>query len=310
MQNNIKFETMEIPENIDQIIADAVQLGERKRKMQKRKKIAISCASVAAALVVCLGIGSKVPEVALAMEKVPIIGKISKYLYDVNYKTGAHGKIYYVEDAQTVVVGENEDTEEHTNDTEKNSIVETKYVTAFDQGIQIIVPEYYWDDNSLFLSMQIISEQPFYNPDESADRSAFEGMIQLFGSMVMSDGEWTVDDTGSGSLNVDGVYLDEHTFVGIAKEEMSRYEESTQQELPDVMDCVVAVKHVKAYLMDSGVVQDLRGTWEFSLKVEREGGTVQIIPINVYSKDGYGILNVKMSPYEVRRCHSGQYDSF
>lgn len=99
MEYREQFETIEIPENIEQIITDAVQLGAHRQIIRRWKKVAYSCIGVAVGLLVAIGVGNKVPMVASAMEKIPIIKEISAFVYEVqNYKKTENGTIYYYEE--------------------------------------------------------------------------------------------------------------------------------------------------------------------------------------------------------------------
>lgn len=264
------YNKIEVPQNLDKVIIDTVQIGNCRRKKRTVQKISIAVAGVAAAFVLCFCVGMGVPSVAQAMQDIPVIGKVFQYLYDLEDYDGR----YNLNAADAKPLSD-----------------KSEMVSAENLGIKVMILEYYCDENSLFLSVQIVSEEPFYEEKEN-DSEIKEGMLQLFGKVNVRCGENILEDVGSGSLNVEGVYLDAHTFVGVAKEEAVKEE-------ADTMQYEVNLKHVKAYLMGDGVVADVRGVWNLDFEVEKEGGTASVIPVRMYSPDKYGILDVKVTPYEI-----------
>lgn len=103
-------------------------------------------------------------------------------------------------------------------------------------------------------------------------------------------------------LNVDGVYLDAHTFVGIARcEWLDAKRESLA--VPDELAYTVIIQHLKVYPHDAYVqnaVLDLRAEWKFSMEICCDEDAVEVLPVNVTGEDGSMIREVRLLPYEIQ----------
>ena len=76
MNNQYGWENIELPKNLDEKIAEAVNNGKSQKRKVVYKRIEYSFAGMAAAFALCFVMGMKFPVVANAMGKVPIIGNV------------------------------------------------------------------------------------------------------------------------------------------------------------------------------------------------------------------------------------------
>ena len=318
MQEKRNWDDIVMPENLDRVIADSVEMGIRRRKTGKWKRVVYPLAGAAAALTVFFGAGFLSPAVLSAMEQVPVLGNIFQYLYDLsgyggNYtqlaenvhqavppeEAGEHGaqiEAMQKNEAQKNEAHDNKAGEEmkHSGDGADHS---EAVVTDEDGGITITVPQYYCDGENLFLSMEIKSSKPFFAEEEEFNGERKEGMIQLF---VKSDFDFLDSETGAGLIpdwKAEGVYLDDYTFVGIAKSKIGRAKENGIT-VPEQFVYTANVTHFKAYCQGLGVVADARGTWQLRMEAQTDEEKRTDILVNAFEKNGYGILNVSLSPYE------------
>lgn len=313
MQEKRNWDDIVMPENLDKVIMDSVERGSRRSKAGKWKRLVYPLAGAAAALTVFFGAGLLSPAVLSAMERVPVLGNIFQYLYDL---TGYDGNYTQLAEnvhlaappeeagepgAQNDAVEKNEaqdntanEKREHSGDGADQS---EAVVTDEDGGITITVPQYYCDGENLFLSMEITSSTPFFTEEEELNGERKEGMIQLF---VKSDFDFLDSETGAGLIpdwKAEGVYLDDYTFVGIAKGKIGQAQENGIT-VPKQFVYTANVTHFKAYCQDLGVVADARGTWQLRMEAQTDDEQRTDVMVNAFAENGYGILDVSLSPYE------------
>lgn len=300
MTNQERMELIELPEELEQVIVKAVDLGRRRKKQVIWKNVGLGCAGAAAACAILVSAGFVSPVAAQAFEGLPAVGKVFTYLYDL---AGYEGRYTHVaEDAKPALPVEQKgaDGEElsqagMTEGQQGAEAGQQKTVTASDAGLTITVKEYFCDKQSLYLSLTIESEAPFV---ESGVEENTKGYIQLFtGEETLSYEGAESFAVGSGSLLAEGVYLDEHTFVGIARSEWRNVREG-DTEIPDELVYTAPVKHVKVYTADG--TPDFRGEWELSMEILCDGDAIEILPVEAAGEDGSRICEVRLQPYEVQ----------
>ncbi len=177
----------------------------------------------------------------------------------------------------------------------QNAAAQQNAVTASDAGITITVNEYFCDRQSLYLSMTIESDEPFF---EGGVEDNMQGSIQLFtrDEVISYEGMDPVS-VGNSSLLADGVFLDDHTFVGIARSEWCSVREQNLV-IPDELVYTASVKHLKMYTGNG--TPDFRGEWELSMDILCEKDGLEILPVTAIGEDGSSICEVRLQPYEIR----------
>lgn len=301
MQEKISWDEIVLPENLDQVILDSVEIGSRQKKAEKWKKVIYPLAGMAAGITIFIGAGFLSPEVANAMGKLPVLGNIFQYLYDL----GEHGEGYtqLAESVHPAVVpdisGIN-NSKKMTDQGDQKDRMEQQDASVWDedQGVIITVPQYYCDDESIFLSVEVKSSTPFMTQEEMTENGSKEGMIQLFVKSALDFLEQGEDDNPIPVLDVKGVYLDANTFVGIAKGKINQQEEAVI-DVPDQFVYTADVTHFKAYCMNLGLVADAKGSWHLQMEAVKDESKKTNYPINIIEDNGYGILNVSATLYEL-----------
>ena len=99
MRQNKIWDNIVIPDEIENVIKNAVNIGYQDVQLSKKKKwvnIAVAMGGVAAIFVLFIGAGFLNPIIANAYSKIPVIGKIFSYFYD--YETY---DVHYEEVAQS-----------------------------------------------------------------------------------------------------------------------------------------------------------------------------------------------------------------
>ncbi|MCM1046553.1 MAG: DUF4179 domain-containing protein [Candidatus Gastranaerophilales bacterium] len=304
MTNQERMEQIVLPKELDQVILEAVNLGRSRKSKMTWKRVGLSCMGAAAAFVLLVVSGFASPVAAQAFEGIPAVGKVFTYLYDLAGYEGRYAQI--AEDARPAVpVGQAETDRKESGQNESVGSLQTAVdqqentgrqdaVTTSDAGITITVNEYFCDKQSLYLSMTIESETPFL---EGEMEENMEGYIQLF----------TKDETlayegaepilvGNSSLIVDGVYLDDHTFVGIARSEWRTIREE-KADIPDELIYAASIGFVRIYTELGS--PEVSGQWEFSMDVLCEKDAITVLPVEVNGEDGSSICEIRLHPYEV-----------
>lgn len=308
MNNQYGWENIKLPKNLDEKIAEAVNNGKSQKRKVVYKRIGYSFAGMAAAFALCFVMGMKFPVVANAMGKVPIIGNVFSYLYGLEGYEGKYTQVAeeakLAERPETVVGTENNaEQPENQAQADDDKTVENlaggetqTVVTAGDQGLTITVTEYYCDKNNLYLSVEVIGEETVF-----ADVAPYaEGAVQFYmADSIRFDDTKPIAGSEDGLL-AEGVFLNENTFIGIARVDIATVAEEHSIELPDTFVYTMSGKHIKAYCMEQGVIYDVRGLWELDMEVICDSDTLQVLPVNAFAENGCGIVEVRQTDYEVQ----------
>ena len=233
MKQNEIWDNIVVPDEMENVIKNAVDRGYQEVKSYKEKKwlnIAITIGGMAVALTLFIGAGFLSPMIAHAYSEISVIGKIFSYLYELEEYDVKYEQI--AESAEPIVsIPKEEYTEEE--------ILADASTQVQESGVEIELQEAYCDGYSLYLSVQVVSDTPFL--DELKENK--EGMIQIFASERITTSNGETVEIGNGSLNLQGVFTDTNTFVGVARsgEALEDYN------LPEEVEYTVTSKHIKVY---------------------------------------------------------------
>lgn len=321
MTSQERMERIELPEELEQVILEAVELGSKKKKQVIWKRAGLGCMGAAAAFAVLVSAGFASPVAARAFEGMPAVGKVFTYLYDLAGYEGRYAQV--AEDARPAIPADQkesgsadfsqgeisggiaagqQETAGQQDAGDQQSITDLQdaesrqsAVTASDAGITITVKEYFCDKKNLYLSMTVESEEPFF---ESGVEENMEGRFHLFtDEETLSYEGMDPYPAGNSALLVEGVYLDDHTFVGIARSEWRNVKEENLV-IPDELTYTALIKHVKIYSQNG--TPDFRGEWKFSMDILCEEDGIEILPVEAAGEDGSSICEVRLQPYEVQ----------
>lgn len=284
MRHNEIWDNIVVPNEMENVIKNAVNIGYQEIKTYKGKNwlnIAITIGGIVAALTLFVGAGFLSPMIANAYSEIPVIGKIFSYLYELEEYDVKYEQI--AESAEPIV---NIPKEEYVEE----EILADASTQVRESGVDIELQEAYCDGYSLYLSVQVVSDTPFL--DELAENR--EGMIQIFASenITISNGEKV--EIGDGSLNLQGVFTDTNTFVGVARsgETLEDYN------LPEEVEYTITSKHIKVYAGD-GVI-DINGQWEYRGMFKCTTQALAVIDVEEIIADEFKLQEIRLQPYEIQ----------
>ena len=284
MRQNEIWENIVVPNEMENVIKSAVNIGYQEVKTYKEKNwlnIAITIGGMAAALTLFVGAGFLSPMIANAYTGIQVIGKIFSYLYELEEYDVKYEQI--AESAEPIVsIPKEEYVEEE--------ILADASTQVQESGVDIELQEAYCDGYSLYLSVQVVSDTPFF--DESTENK--EGMIQIFASENITTSNGQNVEIGDGSLNLQGVFTDTNTFVGVARsgETLEDYN------LPEEVEYTITSKHIKVYAGEE--VTDVRGQWEYRGMFKCTTEALTAIDVEESIADGFMLQEIRLQPYEIQ----------
>ena len=276
-------------EKLDQILKQALApeindreirvRGRRKGKMRKYGKIGkVAAAAVAAAVIGIGGLGYFNPVLAA---KIPLIGKIFEKVEDEIIYSGDYS------DKGTILTNE-----DHAGN------LDTSDYSVSEQGITLTASEVYCDGYSIFLTVNIESED-----------AEFTHIPEHYTSMNVADnrrtagfyigGTWSVDGNSPEMLKntFEGQAIDDHTFVGMLKMDLVE-KVSGSGELDLNVD---GLGYDDDRMLDSEEISSSHwtdGSWNMVIPFEVNGTDVKVVEVG--EKEGNITLDdVVVSPYQV-----------
>ncbi len=251
----------------------------RKDKMMKFGNIGKGAAAAAAAAIIGIGgLGYFNPVLAA---KIPLIGKIFEKVEDNATYSGDYT------DKKTVLTNE-----DHAGN------LDTSDYTVSDQGITLTASEAYCDGYSIFLTVNIESEdadfthipQHYTGMKAADDRTAAGFYI---------DGTWSVDGSAPEWIEntFDGQVIDSHTFAGMLKIDLAeKHTGSGELNLN-----VNGLGHDDDRMLDREEITAshwTEGSWNIVIPFEVNGTDIKTIEVG--EKEGNITLeDVVVSPYQV-----------
>ena len=247
MDYNRMWDSIIVPDEIDSVIMDAVDSGYKIMKMNKKMNwlnAAIYVAGAAAALVLLAGAGFLSPVIANACSKIPFVGNVFSYLYELK---GDGVKFAQIADSAEPIISKDD-----TLPQDKEIYGAKEQGEKNESGIDIKLQEAFCDGYSLYLSMQIVSDTPFLK-DSTGNG---EGVVQLISSESITTKSGECIEIGGGDLRLQGVFTDANTFAGVARSDAAL----ENYDLSDEFEYSLSSKHIMAYLMgQEGKAVDVRG---------------------------------------------------
>lgn len=284
MRQNETWDNIVVPDETENVIKNAVNIGYQEAKAYKGTKwlnIAVTVGGMAAALTLFVGAGFLNPMIANAYSGIPVLGKIFSYLYELEEYDVKYGQI--AESAEPIVTIPKEEYREKETSGDVLTPVQ-------ESGVDIKLQEAYCDGYSLYLSVQIVSDTPFM--DELKDNK--EGMIQIFSSESITTSSGEIVEIGNGSLNLQGVFMDTNTFIGVARsgETLEGFD------LPEEVQYTLTSKHIKVYVGED--VTDVKGQWEYQSAFKCATQALEAKTAEMPLVDGYKLQEIRLQPYEVQ----------
>lgn len=284
MRHNEIWDNIVVPNEMENVIKNAVNIGYQEVKTYKGKNwlnIAITIGGMVAAFTLFVGAGFLSPMIANAYSGIPVIGKIFSYLYELEEYDVKYEQI--AESAESIV---NIPKEEYVEE----EILADASTQVRESGVDIELQEAYCDGYSLYLSVKVVSDTPFL--DELAENK--EGMIQIFASENITTSNGEKVEIGNGSLNLQGVFTDTNTFVGVARSGETLEDYNLQEEV----EYTITSKHIKVYAGD-GVI-DISGQWEYRGMFKCTTQALAVIDVEEIIADEFALQEIRLQPYEIQ----------
>ncbi len=310
MTENKIWKDMEVPMELDSVIIDAVGEGHKRlmRKQQKKRWRAIGLSMATAAVCfTAVVIGFVNPVVARAYSSIPVIGSIFAYLYDtpdtqIPYAQIGESAVPVEEDGEHGETGHGGGDQASQADQPAQPDSEQQESLAAGDGaeaaetqepVQIAMKEYFCDGYSLYLSFEVTSEEPFM--EGVTDIAGKRGGIFLYATEHIATDTGERFQIGAGSLSMEGIFTDEHTFVGIARSEGSLGEYSLTGGMVYEMESA----HMRAFITDEANA-DIRGDWKVSAEITCTKEPLLTESLGQTIRDGFVLKEVAVQPYEIQ----------
>ena len=276
-------------ERLDQILKQALapEISDREIRIHRRRKDKVNklgkigkgaAAAVAAVVIGVCGLGYFNPVLAA---KIPLVGKIfEKIEDDVTYSGD------YTEKGTVL-----------TNEDHAGSL-DTADFTVSDQGITLTASEVYCDGYSVFLTVNIESEDAdfthiprHYTGMNAADERTAAGFY--------IDGTWSVDGSTPVWLEnrFEGEVIDSHTFAGMLKIDLAKKHAGSGELNLDVS----GLGHDDDRMLDAEDISASHwtdGSWNIVVPFEVNESDVKIIEVGE-KKGNITLEDVVVSPYQV-----------
>lgn len=282
MQN--LFEKIKVPqEELDNIVNEKLELI-RKDSRKKRRTKALCGFTAAAACVAALVVFSVSNPVLAA--QLPLIGHL-------------FGR---VEEKQPYY--------RNMDESKVQTIPETAETENVVDGIKVSLSEIYCNTEALYMTVMIESKEGF--PDYLLDNPLIQSL-----DFIMLDAVENFDFTDQPldfPLQVNGEYVDEHTFVGSTRVDFTfgygcsdENGEDTDfvfpEKIPESFRWNMDVRKIYTYYgsspSDSGETYTLNGPWSFDADVTAKQTERIVKEVNDYAPNGMGITTAEKREYEI-----------
>ncbi len=282
--NKKDLDKINLPNNLDNIIDEAINMAhEDKKKNKINKGYKKVFKSIAAGLAIITGIGVGTTTLAYG---VPVIKNAFERIQNEIWNKGDYSK-YATEVNQTVS----------------------------NNGVGITLSEIICDGQNLYVSYVIKSKEPFkyikykYDPVKDDDMTKEEAekieKMQLdYGAKAkVSFTDSELDNSGVSGL--EGRFIDDHTFVGVEEYNLT----SLNMKIPDEFEFTINFNSIVDEGWNSEREKDnvLEGTWNFKVPVKVDKLLSKNIEVNAINNDGIGIKEVIATPIKLKLVTTG-YD--
>lgn len=299
------FDKIPVPEDLDQRVRAGIEEGKKRRKkiaFRKTAKVGMGmAAAVALASVLCIS------NLSFAA-KMPLIGHIFE---QVENNTSVKGDFSQV--AETLTQSTENTADQKADKTVKNAdskngntgidddseVPADGAYTKTSNGITVTLSEVYYNKNAMYIAMSLYSEEPF--PEDIKIKDHVKDYILDFDQAAIS-GENTfsfMPDEKTSLFNyMEGKFVDDHTFAGMLRVDLS----SLETEPTDTFTCHMALDSIRFDNVNFTVADEkiYEGNWDFDLNVKLDTKDTQTVEVNEVNDDGVGLEKVVKTRYELR----------
>ena len=315
-----EYQKIEIPEELDQIVNRSMNQIYKEQRRKRIRKMVISTGTTAA--VFAGGVFFFVNNPTLAAN-LPFIGHIFEKMQDSFSYEGDYSKVGKALEPESV--GQQLESAENTSEME-----EVSAYTKTADGLTVTLSEVYCNDQALYITTQIKSEEAF---------------PEVYGFQLHTSEQYSFNPTIQTDLpSIDGDFIDEYTYAGVIRFDLN-------QKITDTSEYVKTVEIPESFTLDLNISQIFgalknpdepdfgktteeldamsedewhtymtnwyqenpdwavspnehqdvifNGNWEFTLEVNRNSEDTQIVEVNDVNELGIGIEKVVKDRFEI-----------
>lgn len=259
--SNKRFDEINIPINIDDAIESAVTKVLQEQNLKKSIKFKKLPKIVAASLVGVIALGVATPALA---SRIPFVGNIFEAIEKNLYFPGNYSQY-------------------------ATSVNET----AYSNGIGITLSQVVCDGQTIYVTYVVENNEPFkYTSWENGKELDMNQLIieEKYNSLDFTSQE---PDT-SGFAGLEGKFIDEKTFVGVRKYDLT----SIKEEVPDEFMFKTKIKVVDNYAVNGNDKDYTKwGTWAFNIPVKVNKDLKTEITLENVENDFVKIDSVTVTPF-------------
>ncbi len=296
------MEKIPVSESLDQVVENSLNQLKFEQKRQRRRRWAVAGSATAAAFAVAVVFFGTHPALAA---KLPFVGHLFEQVEeDVSYS----GK--YSEKAESLISEEEAEQLSHGEEAD-SSYVQTS------NGVTVTISEVYCNQYALYLAMQIYSEEGFpedFNGRNMENKNYGYDTIGYYNETSYGDNLF-----GVSTEPIEGYFEDEHTFIGIYRDDLQRVIDERTDEFVSIPESFTykltfydfwgdsegggEFKTLKPDGTEFSCVDEERkhyqGEWHFEMDIHQDNSQTQIIDVEQVGDAGVGIKEVVKTPYEV-----------
>ncbi len=283
--NKKDLDKINLPNNLDDIIDEAINMANEDKKKNKIKGKGYKKVfkNIAAGLAIITGIGVGTTTLAYG---VPIIKNAFERIQKEIWNKGDYSK-YATEVNQTVS----------------------------NNGVGITLSEILCDGQNLYVSYVIESKEPFkyikYKYDPVKDYDITKEQAEKIEKMQLdyaAEAKVSFTDSeldNSGVSGLEGRFIDDHTFVGVEEYNLT----SLNMKIPDEFEFTINFNTIveEGWNIERDKDNVLEGTWNFKVPVKVDKLLSKCIEVNAINNDGIGIKEVIATPIKLKVVTNG-YD--
>lgn len=332
---NTEFEKINISEELDSVVSKSMGKLRKERRREKIRHAVMGAGGTAlvlgAAFIFCVN------NTAFA-SKIPLIGHVFERMEErSDYPAGLKdNSVRLIDENEARELDEIIEPSDNTADSETKggvsgekkqkteAIKDSRYVKT-SNGITIMLSEFTYDKNSIYMGVTIKKEEPF---PEGLKRSKYiEDYILDYDYLGIVATAELRDENGN-KMNeleeygiavtpteVRGTFIDDYTFTGIMAADFSGIK--TPEEMPDRFTYNLNIEHIfcddyldvhkeTGYIPEYGEIEyneygivRYEGNWDFDIDISYSSGKIMTVNIDETNENGEGIATVSKTPYVV-----------
>lgn len=277
---NENFNNIEIPNNIDEAIDRGIERIVNEQKSKNRKKIV---GGIVAGLAIIVSIGICTPAFA---ENIPLLKEIFSFL--------EHNERKIPEKPQNNL----------------SQYANTVGLTSEDNGIKITMQEVVYDSENVYISYKVESEATF--PYKTKSYLVESNGVNEYETKEI-DWMWleqrvSIDNSTQeliSSNHLNGMIIDDNTFIGIVKYEVPTLEDGSK---PESFDANININYVcfprEKDDKDNLIYYEenkfkVEGNWSFNIAITTDKSLEEVVEVNEV-KEGFKLEKIIKNPFYIK----------